>query len=267
MKRKSFLTAGFFALTAVLAGLNTVAVAQDKPLVVGVTPGPHAEIMEEVKKVAAKDGLEIKLVEFSNYVLLNQALDGKEIDANSFQHRPYLDTQVQNQGLNAVWAADTLLFPMGLYSVKIKDVSELKQGARIGLPNDPSNGGRALLLLQSANLIKLKPDVGALPSVEDIVENPLKLKLVEVDAALLPRTLDEMDASAINTNFAMSAGLSPIKDSILLEKKDSFYVNILVVRAEDVNTPAIQKLIKAYHSDEVKKFVEEKFQDAVIVAW
>lgn len=266
MKRKNFLFAGLLAVSAVLTGLSSYAVTQEK-LVVGVTPGPHAQIMEEVKKVAAKDGLEIKVVEFSNYVLLNQALDNKEIDANSFQHKPYLETQVAYQGLNAVWAADTMLFPMGLYSLKIKDVSELKEGARIGIPNDPSNGGRALLLFQTANLIKLKPDVGVLPTVDDIIENPLKLKIVEMDAALLPRTLDEMDASMINTNFAMSAGLSPIKDSILLEKKDSFYANILAVRSEDLNTPAIQKLIKAYHSEEVRKFVEETFKDAVIVTW
>lgn len=266
MKRKNFLLAGLFAVSAVFSGLSSVAMAQDK-LIVGVTPGPHTQVLEEVKKVAAKDGLEIKLVEFSNYVLLNQALDAGEIDANSFQHRPYLENQAANQGLNAVWAADTLLFPMGLYSEKIKDVSELKEGAKIGMPNDPSNGGRALLLLQSANLLKLKPDVGVLPSVDDIIENPLKLQIVEMDAALLPRTLDEMDASMINTNFAMSAGLSPIKDSILLEKRDSYYVNILAVRAEDLNTPKIQKLIKVFHSDEIKKFVEDTFKDAVIVAW
>lgn len=267
MKRKNFLMTVLLGTVAILAGLNTPSLAQNKPFVVGVTPGPHAQVMEEVKKVAAKDGLNIKIVEFSNYVLPNQALANGEIDANSFQHRPYLENQAKNQGLDVAWAADTLLFPMGIYSKKVKSISELKAGAKIGIPNDPSNGGRALLLLQAAGLLKLRPDVGILPTTGDIIENPLNIKMVEMDAALLPRTLEEMDANIINTNFAMSAGLDPIRDAILIETTDSPYVNILAVRTNELNSANVQKLIKAFHSDEVKKFVQETFKNAVIVAW
>lgn len=265
--RKKLILSLIAPLSALLLCISPQTLAQSKNLVVGVTPGPHAQVMNKVKELAAPKGLNIKLIEFNNYALLNQALSNKDIDANSFQHRPYLDNQVSKQNLNAVWVADTLIFPMGLYSKKVKSVEEIKKGATIAIPNDPSNGGRALILLETAKLIKLKPDVGVMPTVRDITDNPLQLKIMELDAALLPRTLGEVDASIINTNFAISAGLNPQKDAILAEKKDSLYVNIIAAHKDNANSPEIQQLIKIYQSDAVKKFVDELFEGSAIVAW
>ena len=241
--------------------------AADKPLKVGVTPGPHAQIMEVVKKVAEKDGLKIQIVEFSDYIQPNVALNQGDIDINSFQHLPYLENMVKDRKYDLVMLAKTFTFPMGIYSKKIKSIKDLKDGATVAIPNDPTNGGRALILFEKAGLIKLKPGLGHKASVVDIVENPRKFKIRELEAAQIPRTLEDMEIAAINTNYAMSAGLVPSKDALILEDSSSPYANILAVRSKDKDNPLYKKFLKAYQSEEVKKFVTEQFKGSVIVAW
>lgn len=262
MNKRSLLQS---ALTlALAAGFAPGALAQDKPLKIGVTAGPHAQIFEQVKKVAEKDGLKIQVIEFSDYVQPNAALSAGDLDANAYQHKPYLDAQVKDRGYKIVSVGYTVNFPMGLYSKKVKSLAELKDGARFGLPNDPTNGGRALLLLQDNGLIKLKDGAGLKATPLDVVSNPKKLKFVELDAAQLPRSLDDLDASAVNTNFALSAGLNPKKDAIALESAKSPYVNLIAVREADKNQPWVAKLLKAYQSEEIRKFIEVEFKGSVL---
>ena len=253
---------------AVATGFSAAtAFAQDKPIKVGVTGGPHAQILEQVRKVAEKDGLKIQIVEFSDYVQPNAALAAGDLDANSYQHKPYLDQQVKDRNYKIVDVGYTVNFPIGIYSKKVKSLKDLKEGARFGIPNDPTNGGRVLLVLQDQGLIKLKPEAGLKATPLDVVDNPKKIKFVEVDAAQLPRTLDDLDASAINTNYALSAGLNPGKDAIAREGAKSPYVNLLAVREQDKDKPWVAKLVKAYHSDEVRTFVQSEFKGSVLASW
>ncbi|NNM73153.1 MetQ/NlpA family ABC transporter substrate-binding protein [Enterovirga aerilata] len=256
------LAAGFAA--SILAG---PALAQSLQTIrVGVTPGPHAQILEAVKPVAAKRGLDLKVVEFSDYVVPNAALDAGELEANSFQHTPYLDNQKADRGFRIEAVGLTVNFPMGVYSKKHKSFDAVPQGGSIAIPNDPTNGGRALLLLQDKGVLKLKPDVGFKPSVADIVENPRRLRFIEVDAAQTPRSLDDVDAAAINTNYLVSAGLSP-NDAILKEDPKGPYVNLIAVRSADKDKPWVKELVEAYRSPEVKAFIADKFKGAVIASW
>ncbi|MFP8834770.1 MetQ/NlpA family ABC transporter substrate-binding protein [Hydrogenophaga sp. XSHU_21] len=241
--------------------------AQDKPLKIGVTAGPHAQIFEQVKKVAEKDGLKIQIVEFSDYVQPNAALAAGDLDANSYQHKPYLDQQVKDRGYKIVPVGYTVNFPIGLYSKRVKNVKELKEGARIGIPNDPTNGGRVLLVLQDLGVIKLKPDAGLRATPLDVVDNPKKLRFVELDAAQLPRSLEDLDAAFVNTNYALSAGLNPGKDAIAQESAKSPYVNLLAVREQDKDKPWVAKLVKAYQSPEIKQFVQTEFKGSVVVGF
>ena len=255
------------AVTLGAASLFAGAAHADETIKVGVTGGPHAQIMEVVKTVAAKNGLNIKIVEFSDYVQPNAALAGGDLDANSYQHDPYLQAQVKDRGYKLIRVADTVTYPMGIYSKKVKTLAELQPGAKIAVPNDPTNGGRALLLLQKQGLLKLRVDAGLKATPLDIVDNPKKLKIVELDAAQIPRSLNDVDAAAINTNFAMEAGLKPKQDAIAIEDPKGPYVNIIAIREADKSKPWVAKLVAAYHSPEVKQFVESKFGGAVITAW
>jgi D-methionine transport system substrate-binding protein len=266
MKRRQLMKLA--ALAGLLASIHAAPLrAQDKPMKVGVTAGPHAQIMEVVKKVAEKDGLKLQIVEFSDYVQPNAALAAGDLDANSYQHLPYLEAQIKDRGYKFTSAGYTITFPMGIYSKKIKSLKELKDGARFGVPNDPTNGGRGLLLLQSQGLIKLKPEAGLKATPLDIAQNPKKLKIVELDAAQLPRSLDDLDAAAINGNYAESAGLSPTRDAIAVEAPKGPYANVIAVRTEDKDKPWVAKLVKAYHSPEVKQFVNTQFKNSVIASW
>ncbi|MDQ8022069.1 MAG: MetQ/NlpA family ABC transporter substrate-binding protein [Moraxellaceae bacterium] len=249
------------------AAWNLPAQAQDKPIKIGVTAGPHAQILEAAAKVAARDGLKIQIVEFSDYVQPNAALAAGDLDANSYQHKPYLDQQIKDRGYRFVSVAQTITFPMGVYSKKVKSLDALKEGARVGVPNDPTNGGRGLLLLEAKGLIKLKPNVGLRATPLDIAQNPKKVKIIELDAAQLPRSLDDLDAAAVNGNYAESAGLDPIRDGIAVEGPTGPYANIIAVREADKDKPWVKKLIAAYHSAEVKQFVRSTFKDSVIPAW
>lgn len=236
-------------------------------LKVGATAVPHAEILNDIKPALAKEGVDLQVIEFSDYVKPNLALNDKELDANFFQHEPYLDTFVSERKLALVSAGKVHIEPMGIYSKTIKNLQDIPNGAKIAIPNDPSNCGRALALLESAKLLKLKDGVGVKATVGDITQNDKKLQIVEIEAALLPRSMDDTDLSVINSNFAMEAKLNPVKDSLFTEPKESPYANIVAVRKGDESRPEIQKLMKALQSPEVKKFIEEKYKGAVVPAF
>ncbi len=254
------------AAIGMIALVSSAAFAAES-IKVGVTGGPHAEVMEVVKKAAAKNGLDIKIVEFSDYIQPNAALSSGDLDANSYQHTPYLDAQVKDRGYAIIKVAETVTFPMGIYSKKIKSLAQLPNGARIAVPNDPTNSGRALLLLQTNGLIKLRAGAGLKATKIDITDNPRNLKIVELDAAQIPRSLDDVDAAAINTNFAMEAGLQPKRDAIAIEDPHGPYANVIAIRSADKNKPWVAKLVAAYHSPEVKQFIDNKYGGAVIAAW
>jgi D-methionine transport system substrate-binding protein len=254
-------------LAALLSLAALPAAAQTQTVRIGVTPGPHAQILEAVKPLAAQKGLDIKLIEFSDYVVPNAALAAGDIEANSFQNQPYLDNQKADRGFKLETAALTVNFPIGVYSKKHKSFEALPNGATISIPNDPTNGGRALLVLQDKGLIKLKDNVGYKPTPLDITDNPKKIKFVEIEAAQAPRVLDDVDAAVINTNYATQAGLDPVKDPIARENPKGPYVNLIAVRSEDKDKPWVKALVEAYRSPEVKKFVEEKFKGSVLTSW
>ncbi|MGG1634156.1 MetQ/NlpA family ABC transporter substrate-binding protein [Paenibacillus sp. FSL K6-3182] len=274
MKQKLVLIMLTLVLTAVLAACGNKSESkgaegegEKAKLKVGISAGVEEEIWKQVQEVAAKDNLDIELVVFNDYVQPNKVLAEGELDANAFQHEPYLDQFKKDNNLDLVKIANTLNFPIGFYSKKIKDVSEIKEGDVIGLPNDPTNGARALILFENAGLIKLKEGVGIKATVRDIAENKLKLKFEELDAAFIPKALGDLTAAVINTNYAVEAGFVPTKDAIFIEPKDSPWVNIIAVRTEDKDKPVFQRLIKAYHSDQVKKFVEEKYGTYIVASW
>ncbi|WP_250450171.1 MetQ/NlpA family lipoprotein [Caballeronia sp. ATUFL_M2_KS44] len=267
MQRRNMLK----ALAAVVASVAFVASfsahADDKVIKVGTISGPDAQIWQVVQKVAKREGLNVKVIEFNDYVQPNAALDAGDLDANSFQHQPYLDSQIKQRGYKIVNAGLTYISPLGVYSKKLKSLKDLPQGAKVAVPNDPSNENRALLLLQSQGVIKLKAGAGtngnnATPL--DVADNPKKIKLVELDAAQLPRTLADVDAAAINTNFALAAGLQPTKDAIALEDVHSPYANLIAVRAKDKDQPWVKKLVAAYQSEDVRQFLKSEFKGSVV---
>jgi D-methionine transport system substrate-binding protein len=234
---------------------------------VGVTAGPHAQILEAVKPIAAKKGLDIQIVEFSDYVVPNAALEAGDLQANSFQNQPYLDNQKTDRGYKIESVGFTVNFPIGIYSKKHKSWDAVPQGGTLSIPNDPTNGGRVLLLLQDKGVLKLKSGVGFKPTVADIIENPRKFKIVEVDAAQTARTLDDVDAAAVNTNYATQAGLDPVKDAILREDPKGPYANLIAVRAADKDKPWVRLLVESYQTPEVRDFILAKFKGAVLPAW
>jgi len=237
-------------------------------LKVGASPVPHAEILNVVKPILAEEGIELQIVEFADYNQPNLRLADKDLDANYFQHIPYLESFSKEHKLDLTYTAKVHIEPMGVYSEKVKNLSELKDGAEIAIPNDPTNGGRALILLQQAGLLKIKDGVGINATVYDIAENPKNLKITELEAATLPRVLGDVDAAVINSNYALEAKLVPTEDALVLESpKDNPYVNILAVRKGDENRPEIVKLSEALNSPEVKKFIEEEYKGAVIPAF
>jgi lipoprotein, YaeC family len=263
MSLKKIGIAALFALAAVLP-----AAAQDKTTIkIGVTPGPHAEVLAIVKPLAEKAGIELKEFDFTDYIVPNEALASGDLDINSFQHQPFLDKQVADRGYKIETVAKTLSFPMGIYSKKHKTWDDVPNGATIAIQNDPSNGGRALLMLQARGVLKLKEGSGLVPTLLDITDNPKNLKFIEVEAAQTIRTLDDVDAASINTDFVVMEGWNPKERALILENADGPYANILVVRTADKDKPWVKTLVGIYHSPEVKKFVEEKYNGAVIPAF
>lgn len=235
---------------------------------IGTIAGPETELVEVAKNVAAqKYGLNVEIVQFTDYVLPNQALADGSIDANMFQHLPYLNTAIAAKGYKITPIGKTFIYPMGLYSNKITNIGDLRQNAVVAVPNDPSNEARALLLLAKAGIIKLKPGTDLNASPQDITDNPKQIKIKELDAAQLPRVLADVDLAAINTNYAMVAGLIPTRDALLLESKDSPYANIVVVRTDEKDAPKFANLMAALHSPEVLNKAKSLFQGQAIPAW
>lgn len=266
MNKRSLLQT--LALAVVLPLTALPALAADQQVVIGVTAGPHAQIAEVAKRVAEKNGLKVKLVEFGDFIQPNAALVQGEIDANIYQHQPFMDAQNKDRGYKLVPVAKAVNQQMGVYSKKIKSLQDLKSGARVGIPNDPTNGSRALLVLVEQKLITLKPGVGARASVLDITANPKKLKFIELEAAQLARALDDLDAAAVNSSYAVAAGLSPQKDSLALENTNTPYVTVLIAtRAGHEKDADLLAFVKAYQSPEVKQFVDSTFKGAYTVAW
>ncbi|NMO95626.1 MetQ/NlpA family ABC transporter substrate-binding protein [Paenibacillus lemnae] len=234
---------------------------------VGASPEPHAQILEHIKPALEAEGVNLEIVEFTDYVQPNQRTNQKEIDANFFQHKPYLDSEVEKRGFDLVSVASVHVEPMGVYSKKVKSIDELKDRAVVAIPNDPSNAGRALALLSKNGLIKLKDENNLEATAKDIVENPKNLDIREVEAPMLPRMLDEMDMAVINTNYALEADLNPLEDALVIEDKDNPYANLLVARSDNKDSEAIQKLVKAITSDDVKAFIENEYKGAIIPAF
>lgn len=233
-----------------------------KVITVGASPAPHAEILEVVKEDLSKKGYELKIEKFTDYKTPNIALDNKDLDANFFQHVPYLEKEIKEKGYNLDYTVKVHLEPIAFYSKKIKDIKELQDGAKIAVPNDPTNEARALRLLEKAGLIKLKE--GELVTVRDIVENPKNLKISELEGAQIPRSLADVDGAVINTNFAFEAGLTSTKDGLLVEDKDSPYANILAVRKDNKDSDAIKALSESLTSDKVKEFINEKYKGSIL---
>ncbi|NCB23642.1 MAG: MetQ/NlpA family ABC transporter substrate-binding protein [Deltaproteobacteria bacterium] len=249
------------SLAMVLALAAPSFAAED--IVVGVTPFPHKDIMLAAKPLLAKEGYNLVIKEFTDYVQPNMALASKQLFANFFQHEPYLDNMNKEKKLDLVSIGKVHIEPLGVYSKKIKKLADLKKGNSISVPNDPTNEARALRLLEANGVITIKP--GALVTVADITKNPLGLKFHELDAAQLPRTLDDVTASVINTNFAGEAGLVPARDALVMEGSESPYANIVVVRNEDKDSPKAKALMKAVQSPEVKAYIQKNLVERGIV--
>ncbi|MBD9501281.1 MetQ/NlpA family ABC transporter substrate-binding protein [Pseudomonas sp. BGr12] len=253
-------------LTALAAAFSTTAFANEK-LVVAATPIPHAEILELIKPTLAKEGVDLEIKVFTDYVQPNVQVAEKRLDANYFQTKPYLDNFNSGKGTNLVTVTGVHVEPFGGYSKKYKSIDQLPDGATVAIPNEGSNSGRALLLLQKAGVIKLKDPSNALATPKDIAENPKHLKFKELESALLPRVLDQVDLDLINTNYALEAKLNPVKDALILEDRNSPYVNYLVARPDNKDSDALKKLSAALTSPEVKAFIEKKYNGAVVPAF
>ena len=257
------------SVSALLAGLLAVsasAVSAEK-LAVAATAVPHAEILEFVKPALAKQGVELEVKVFTDYVQPNVQVAEKRLDANFFQHKPYLAEFNKNKGTNLVAVTAVHVEPFGAYSVKVKKAAELKDGATVAIPNDPSNAGRALVLLQQNGLIKLKDPANILATPKDIVDNPRHLKIKELEAATLPRILNQVELALINTNYAIEAKLNPTQDALFIEGAQSPYANLLVARPDNKDAPAVKKLAAALNSAEVKQFIAQKYKGAVVPAF
>jgi D-methionine transport system substrate-binding protein len=254
-------------LAAITAFAAAVSAQASETLSVAASAVPHAEILEFVKPALAKEGVELKIKVFTDYVQPNVQVAEGRLDANFFQHQPYLDEFNKTRGSQLVSIAGVHIEPFGAYSSKLKSLTELPQGANVVIPNDATNGGRALLLLAKAGVITLKDGAGITATVKDIASNPKAIKVRELEAATLPRVLNQVDLALINTNYALEAKLNPTKDALIIEGSDSPYVNILVVSSARKDDAGLQKLAKALNSAEVKAFINEKYKGAVVPAF
>lgn len=253
-----------------LTGLLSIVVSANSlgsTLKVGATPVPHSEILEIVKPELAKEGIELEIVEFTDYVTPNIALNDGDLDANFFQHSPYLKKFAEERNLDIASAGAIHVEPLGLFSSKHKSLDELEKGSVVAIPNDPANGGRALILLHNNGIIKLSNPQNLYSTEFDVVENPKKIKFKSLEAAQLPRVLRDVDFAIINGNYAIEANLNPSKDALLLEGKESPYANIIAVKTKDLEKKEIKSLVKALQSEKVAEFIEEKYNGAVVKAF
>lgn len=258
------LSAVALALTAACGGDS----GSSDRLVVGVSPAPHGEVLAYVKDELAKEaGLELEIKEFSDYVQPNIALNDGQLDANYFQHKPYLEDFSSEKGLKLSWVGNVHLEPLGVYSKKVKALNELASGATVAIPNDATNGARSLQLLAGNGIITLKDGVGTAATERDITGNPQNLKFTALEAAQLPRSLEDVDAAVINGNYALEGGLAPAKDALVLEKADGNpYANGLVVKAGNESDAKIKKLLELLQSEKAQKFITDKYQGSVLPA-
>ena len=240
---------------------------QAETLSIAATPVPHAELLEHIKPVLAEEGIELDIKVFTDYVQPNVQVADGHLDANFFQHKPYMDSFNQERDTDLVSVGLVHVEPFGAYSQKITNIDELKDGAQIALPNDPSNGARALLLLQEQGLIALKDPDNILATARDISENPKNLKFRELEAATLPRVLADVDVALINTNYALEAGLNPLEDALFIEGADSPYANLVATTAAKKDDAAIASLVKALNSDDVREFIQENYKGAIVPAF
>lgn len=254
-------------LIAALATVAAFSAHAAEELKVAATAVPHAEILEFVKPKLAEQGVELEIKVFTDYVQPNIQVAEKRLDANFFQHQPYLDEFNKGKGTDLISVAGVHIEPFGAYSSKLKSLEELPDGANVVIPNDATNGGRALLLLAKAGVITLKEGAGITATPKDIADNPKHIKVRELEAATLPRVLTQVDLALINTNYALEAKLNPTQDALVIEGSDSPYVNILVARPDNKDSAAMQKLAAALHSEDVRQFIEEKYKGAVVPAF
>lgn len=254
-------------LLTAMAAVAALSAQANESLTVAATAVPHAEILEFVKPQLAEQGIDLNIKVFTDYIQPNVQVAQKAMDANFFQHQPYLDEFNKGKGTDLIAVTGVHLEPLGAYSSKIKKLEDLGSGANVVVPNDATNGGRALLLLQKYGLIRLRDQSSILATTKDIVENPKGLKIRELEAATIPRVLTQVDLALINTNYALEAKLDPSKDALFIEGNDSPYVNILVARPDNKNAPSMQKLAAALHSPELKQFITEKYKGAVLPAF
>lgn len=253
---------------ALAAAMPLAALAAGGEVTIGVTAGPHAQIAEVAKRVAEKGGLKVRLVEFSDFIQPNAALAQGQLDANIYQHVPFLEAQNKDRGYKLVAVAPAVRQQMGVYSKKVTKLADLKEGARVGIPNDPTNGSRALLVLAAQKLITLKGGAATRASVLDITGNPKKLKFIELEAAQLPRALGDLDAAAVNSSYAVAAGLSPQADALALEDPGTPYVTVVIAtRAGHEKDAGLLAFVRAYQSPEVKQFIDTQFKGAYTAAW
>ncbi len=262
--KKGLLILFFLAMLIISCVDSQPLLASAVLLKVGASPTPHAEILAQIKPLLSKEGIDLQIIEFQDYVQPNLALAEGELNANFFQHVPYLTEFSRDHKLDLTYIAKVHIEPMGIYSKKIKSLKELGNKATVAIPNDPTNGGRALLLLQNAKLITLRKDAGLSATELDIVKNPKGLQVKPLEAAQLPRTLTDVDIAVINTNYALPANLIPAKDALLIENSNSPYANILAVRAKDKNNPTLKKLAKALTSKKVKDFILTQYRGSIV---
>ena len=254
-----------FTIASVFAQAASETQPSETKIVVGATPEPHAALLALVVDDLASQGITLEVKEFTDYVTPNDAVEYGEIDANYFQHIPYLESFNTEHGYHLVNAGGIHVEPIALYSSKYSSLSDIPNGAVVAIPNDPTNEGRALLLLQSAGLIKLKDNAGLEAIPLDIVENPKNWKFSEIEAATLPRILSDVDAAVINGNYAIPAGLVATRDGLFVEGADSPYVNVIAVKAGNENNPAVKALVEALKSDKVKAYVAEHYKNGEVV--
>ncbi|MCC5465180.1 MetQ/NlpA family ABC transporter substrate-binding protein [Pelosinus baikalensis] len=260
-----FILASIAALLSWHSSLHMIRVY--RPIKVGVTAGPHFAIMNLVKTIVAKDGIDLQIVVFTDYSKLNESLHRGEISLNSFQNQPYLDRVLDDHNYAIVPIAKTFLLPMGIYAKKIHNLSALPTGSKVAIPQDLWNGSRALLLLEKAGLIVCRKTTDSLRTLDDIVENPKNLSFIQMDATQITSMIDKVDIVLINANYAAKIDLLPTKDALALEDIYSPYVNLLVAGAKNINHKDLEKIVTAYQSQEIKTFVDEHFQGTVITAW
>ena len=239
-----------------------------KPVKVAVTAGPHADIVAKAAEVAKSKGFEVEVVEFTDYITPDTALAEKQLDIAVYQHEPFLLNFNKQKGANLVVAGNAVVQPMGLYSNKLHSLDDIKSGTTIAIPNDPSNGGRALVLLEKAGLIKLKADYKGEAAIHDVAENPRGVKIVELEAAQLPISLEDLDVACVPMNYAVSGGLSVEKQGFYFESRDAKYALIIIAaRADNVKSPEVEAFVKCYQSPEVAAFIKEKFKGQINPGW